>query len=178
MTATNSAGTTLPWKRSGPPKIPGLLRTVSFYRYMQRALPKRYGKVTIVQFVDMMLSPGTIGTAPRSDPLPPTMNPWTCLTQLSPAGARAAHTCRSIVRIAPGLPRRTRRSRAITVGSSAKPRASCAGGPTRTTRTRLCAARVIRPNALFGSSACRRILARPTLAWPATGTRSCRCHGS
>jgi len=30
------------------------MRTVSFYRYVQRAFPKRYGEVIIVQFMDMM----------------------------------------------------------------------------------------------------------------------------
>jgi len=143
MTATNSAGTTLPWKRSGPPKIPGLLRTVSFYRYMQRALPKRYGEVTIVQFVDMMCvnlapRPGTIGPAPRSDPRAPTMNPLTCLTQPSATGARAGHTCGSTVWIALGSPRRTRRPNAITVGSSAKPPASCAENPRRVPQNHVC----------------------------------------
>jgi len=30
------------------------MRTVSFYRYVQRALPKRYREVTIVQLMDMI----------------------------------------------------------------------------------------------------------------------------
>ena len=54
------------------------MRTVSFYRYLQRAFPARYGEVTIVQFVDMMcvnLEPEHISPAPLRDMLPPKMNP-------------------------------------------------------------------------------------------------------